>query len=729
MKKIFLWFIIVVIAFFICFIGLIFFYPEPESFSSIQESSKIYDRNGELLYEILIPEKGKQNFVSVTKISPYLLDAIIAIEDQDFYKHSGVDFSATIRAFWQNFYYSEIISGASTIEQQLARNLLDHKERSYFNKLKEITLAFKLNFKYEKNELLEKYLNTVYFGNLTYGIEAASQTYFAKTSEKLDLAESTFLAGLPQSPSLFSPYVDLTAGKKRQNKVLDALLIQKKISQEQYETALEEELIFQKQRLVSIKAPHFVMWILDQLEKKDLLKNISKGGYKITTTLDLGLQEEIQNLANLHLDKLISQNITNAAVVVLEQKTGEILAMLGSKDYFNQEIDGEVNVALALRQPGSTLKPFLYAMIFEKGLDPSSVIVDEAVQFDSVDGHPYEPKNYDLQYHGKVTLREALAQSLNIPVVKILDYIGVNAFLYKLRELGINTLNQPAEYYGLALALGSGEVSLFELTQAYSVLAREGEKVAFNGLKEITNNNSQCVTLNLSKCDTSVSKLRMIYSITDEMTQPNRVFSSEFVTQVTSIISDNYARTPAFGEDSPLKFNYSVAVKTGTSRNFRDNWALGYTPLRTVGVWVGNSDGSPMINSSGVTGAAPLFHSVMNLVMQDLPKENFSKVENLKDSLSFEAFLKNNKVEDDNQKDKQQELISYPYDGDIFQVSSSIPLDRQVLTFKSKKEGTWFLNGKLIGKGIFQNWQMKRGDYELNFLSDEKKEKIRFAVQ
>jgi len=715
MKKLFWRFLLVVCFFILLFTGLIFFYPEPNNFQIRQESSKIYDRNGELLYEILIPETGKQDFVSLEKISLYLKDSILAIEDQDFYQHFGIDFSALSRAFWQNLYYGEIISGASTIEQQLARNLLKNDDRTYFNKFREIALALKFNFKYEKKEILEKYLNTVYFGNLAYGIETASQTYFGKTSAKLDLAESAFLAGLPQSPGRFSPYINLTAGLNRQKQVLQALLKQNKISQEDYDLAFTEDLNFQKQKLVKIKAPHFVMWILDQLEKEKLLREISKGGYEITTTLDLGLQEEIQNLVDLHLDKLVSQNISNASVVVLNQWNGEILTMLGSRDYFDESIDGKVNVTLSLRQPGSTLKPFLYALAFENGLMPNTTILDEAVSFDSVDGRPYEPKNYDLQYHGEVTLREALAQSLNIPAVKILDFVGINTFLNKLRDLGMTTLNQSAEHYGLALALGSGEVKFLDLTQAYGILGNGGIGIELTGILQMK-------FRQLKQSVQNISEQHVLACCNEQL------FSNQVVAQITSILTDNFSRIPAFGEENPLKFNYPVAAKTGTSRNFRDNWTLGYTSQLTVGVWVGNSDGSAMINSSGITGSAPLFHTVMDLVMQNLPKKFFAEVEMQNKPTNFEEFV-NSKNPKENQREQKQSLISYPYDGDIFQLSLNIPLERQVLTFKASEEGEWFLNNEFLRKSRVYAWQMEKGEYQLKFINEKSEEKISFSVR
>lgn len=696
MKRIFKSILIFLCFTFLIFIGLVLLFPEPQNFHVQSESSKIYDRHATLLYEILLPEKGKQDFISLDEVSSHFIDAIIAVEDQGFYEHNGVDFLALIRAFWQNTYYGEVVSGASTIEQQLIRNLLEHHERNLKNKFGEMILAFKFNLKYSKEELLEKYINTIYFGNLAYGIEAASQTYFGKNASQLNLAESSYLAALPQAPSRYNPYANLQLGLNRQKQVLENLHKQGKITHSQLDVAQAEELQFKTQKLVDIQAPHFVMWLLSELEKKGTLADITLGGETIQTTLDLGLQKEIQNLVNLHLDQLKTKNITNASVVVIDQTSGEILAMFGSRDYFDEEIDGEVNIATSLRQPGSTLKPFLYALAFEKGFSPASKITDEPIQFQTADGHPYEPKNYDLQYHGEVTLREALSQSLNIPAVKILDFISVRSFLNNLQKLGIQTLHNSSDYYGLALALGSGEVTLLEITRAYGILGNLGQEL-------------------------------QVSPFLNQAQSTQSLIPSKIVSQITDILSDNFARIPAFGEDSALNFNYPVAVKTGTSRNFRDNWTFGYTPLRTVGVWVGNSDASAMINSSGVTGAAPLFHSVMDLVMQGLPKPAFQSIDSSKAEFipDFDTFVKENSL---SQSSQSETIILYPFSGDVFKISDNLPLANQTLKFKAETAGDWILNGENLGKGKTLEWQLKRGEHQLQYSNELEEQIISFEV-
>lgn len=701
----------ILLAWLALFLAVLFF-PEPSFLNNAPSSSKIYDRHGELLYEILNPFQGKREIVSLDKISSHFLNAILAIEDQDFYQHFGIDFSALLRAFWQNIYYGEVVSGASTIEQQLARNLLKHQERSLKHKIQEVLLALKLNLKYSKSEILEKYVNTIYFGNLAYGIESASQTYFGKKSSQLDLAESAYLAALPQAPSRYNPYANLKFGKSRQEQILKILDQKKQVTESEFLSAQKEALNFQKQKLVEIKAPHFVMWLLEKLEQQDLLQKITQGNYKIQTTLDLGLQNEIQNLVNLHLKKLKQKKITNAAVLVLDQTNGEILAMLGGRDYFDAEIDGEVNVITALRQPGSTLKPFLYASAFASGFSPETMIRDEKVQFQTAGGHPYEPQNYDLSYHGVVTLREALAQSLNIPAVKILNFLSVSTFLDSLKSLGFSSLNRSSDYYGLALALGSGEVKLIELTKAYAILANQGKALSLQSIQKITLNSEQDLTSEYLQ-DTFLKN-------------HSELIPSSITNQITSILADNYARLPAFGEENDLKFNYPVAAKTGTSRNFRDNWTIGYTPLRTVGVWVGNNDASEMINSSGMSGAAPLFKSVMNLVMQDLPKQKFLEVQSKPDFISdFDEIIQKQNL---NSEKAEMNLILSPFNGDIFKLSSTLPLEKQVLSFKARQEGTWFLNGEK--KATTQNWQwqLTRGEYEVLFQTKSESQKIFFKV-
>lgn len=680
-----------------------------------KNSSKIYDRNDILLYEILIPQKGSQSFVALEQMPQALIDSLVSIEDQKFYEHWGVDLSAFFRAVWQNIYYGEIVSGASTLEQQLLRNLFNHQERSFSNKIKEIFFALKLNQKYSKAEILEQYLNTVYFGSLAYGVEAAAQTYFGKSISKLDLAESAYLAGLPQAPSRYSPYVDQKAGKKRQLQILQILLNQKKISENEYLLASLETLNFQNKYTLQIKAPHFVMWVLAELEKKDFWKIISQGNYKIKTTLDLGLQENLQVVLNQHLQKNTAKNITNASIVILDHQKGEILSMLGSQDYFQEKIDGEVNVATSLRQPGSTLKPFLYALAFQKGLFPQTKILDELTQFKTIDGNPYEPKNYDLQYHGEVSLMESLAQSLNIPAVKILNYVGIPDFLRFLTKFGITTLNYSSEHYGLSLALGSGEVKLLELTQAYGVLANAGTRAILKGIQSI-----EPILLNQD----------LPIDPNFNFTWEENVVSPKIASQITAILSDNIARLAAFGEDNALFFHYPVAAKTGTSRNFRDNWTLGYSPHRTVGVWVGNSDGSTMINSSGITGAAPLFHSVMDLVMQNLPKQKFNlyPLENPTQALpTFEEVLS---YQSETQgKSKSLQSILYPFNGDLFEISSDIPREKQVLNFKARQAGEWRLNQKSLGMGEEIAWKLELGEYTLEWVNANQSEKINFSVQ
>jgi penicillin-binding protein 1C len=563
------------------------FLPLPAELQSAEDARPvpILDRHGEVLYEYRRNALGTQDYLNFEEIPPLVITTVLAVEDRNFFRHRGVSLKAILRAAWQNFQAGKIVSGGSTITQQLVKNKLEPKSRDYLYKLHEAYLALKLETRNSKSEILEEYLNSVYFGHQAYGIGAASQVFFEKNPDELSLAEVSFLAGLVQSPSAYDPYLNYDRAKNRQKTVLKSLGDMGLLSDAQIATIHDQEIKLGSGR-VQIHAPHFVMWTVGDLQES---------ATDVRTTLDLDLQQETEQIIRNKLEELEDQNVTSAAVVVMDVENGDILAMAGSANYFDAAHDGQVNVALSPRQPGSALKPFTYALALEGGDTAASTVADIETQFFTQDGNPYTPRNYDYGYHGLVRYREALANSYNIAAVKVLEKVGVQRLLSFLKKAGIRTLDQSPEYYGLALTLGSGEVKLLELTQAYCMLARGGLSCPYRR------------------------------SLKQDLPESHRILDERVAWLITDILDDDEARLPEFGSRGPLEFSYPVAAKTGTTRNSRDNWTLGYSPEVVVGVWVGNADNSPMRNTSGVTGAGPIFHDVMNAAMRHRPKRDFER--------------------------------------------------------------------------------------------------------
>ena len=521
-----------------------------------------------------------------------IIEALIATEDRSFYHHFGVSLRGVFRAIYLNFKENKIVSGGSTLTQQLVRNRLQPEKRNYFYKIKEIYFALRLEREMNKEEILESYLNNAYFGHQAYGISAASHIYFGKNINELSLAESSLLIGLLQSPSAFDPFIHFKDAKKRQETVLNSLKDSEKISLEQLNESKNEALVLTNDR-VDIRAPHFI----DFLKKKHT-EEIEKNK-NIITTLDLDLQTEIESIIQSEIEKLKEKNVSSASVVVLDAKSGDLLAMIGSGDYWNEEHDGQVNITTSLRQPGSALKPFTYALALESGETAATTIADIETQFFTQEGNPYIPRNYDYSYHGLVRYREALANSYNISAVKVLEKIGVKKLLNFLQSAGITTLNKSPEFYGLALTLGDGEVKLLELTKAYGIFARGGKTLP----------------------------LRFLFN--EAKLEGKQVLDEKAAWLIADILSDNDARLPEFGSDSVLNFNFPVAAKTGTTRNSRDNWTLGFSRNRIIGVWVGNADNSPMRGTSGVTGAGPIFQKVVLAATKNFSAKSFQKPEGI----------------------------------------------------------------------------------------------------
>ncbi len=584
-------------------------------------SSKVYDRNGRLLFEMPPPDTGRHSPVPLDEIPQALQQAVIATEDARFYQNPGVEPWAIVRAFWINLRGGEVLSGGSTITQQLARNLLmgaeERAERTLTRKLRESILAWRLARRYSKDEILELYLNETYFGNMAYGVEAAAQAYFDKHVRDLDLAESAMLAGLPQAPAVYNPLENLRAAQERQSIVLDLMVKSGKIGAEQARQARQEKLYYASAGF-PIRAPHFVMYVRGQLEQELGLERLEQGGLRIYTTLDLDLNEAARDIVRYRLQRLAEcngrancppggNNARNAALVALDPGTGEILAMLGSPDYFSARIDGAVNGTTSLRQPGSSIKPVTYAAAFETGrLTAATMMLDLRTSFITREGASYVPLNYDLLFRGPVRLREALASSYNLIAVKVLDTIGVETMTDLAGRLGIATL-RDSDRFGLAVTLGGGEVSLLDLTTAYAALDNQGrtfEPVAILRVEDDEGN------LLLSA---------------PEQGEGTQALDPRVAYLVTDILSDNQARTPTFGEESVLKLSRPAAVKTGTTTDFRDNWTLGYTPDLVVGVWVGNADNEPMRETSGVSGAAPIWRDFMEAALKGRPAQEFER--------------------------------------------------------------------------------------------------------
>lgn len=600
---------------FLCFFFVIYSYflvnlahdiPSPNNLKTLPTptTTEFYDRNGKLLYRFY--EDKNRTPVKLSEIPPYLIQATIAMEDQNFYNHMGVDLTGITRAGYL-FIKNREVQGGSTITQQLIKNTLLTPERTLERKAKEIILAFWTERVFNKNEILEMYFNEVPFGGTAWGIAAASQTYFNKNVSDLDLAESSYLAGLPASPTTYSPYGNNPQlAKDRQREVLRRMVEEKMITQEDADKALAQNLNI-KPPTNEIHAPHFVMYIRSLLNEKYGERYVSQGGLKVQTTLDLSLQEKTEKIVADEVEKIKNLNVGNGAAVVTDAKTGDILAMVGSKNYWDEN-NGNFNVTTALRQPGSSIKPITYAAAFKEGYTPGNTILDTPITFKNF-WETYTPVNYDNRFHGAVTIRTALGSSYNIPAVKILSAIGLPKMIQTAQDLGITTLNDPSRY-GLSLTLGGGEVKMIDMMTAYGTFSQNGKKHLTNGIIKITDTKGNIVEDNTkNQSGQQVLPPAVAYLITD-------------------ILSDNKARTPAFGSNSLLNIpGKTVAVKTGTTNDKRDNVTYGYTPKYVVGVWVGNNNNSPMnpALTSGVTGAAPIWNRIMLELLKDQPNLAFEK--------------------------------------------------------------------------------------------------------
>lgn len=619
-------FLAIFLSLFFILTGVIIFWassiqvPDLNSFNErrVSQSAKIYDRSGEILLYNL-GENNKRTIISGEKISRNIKNASVAIEDSEFYQHRGIKISSIMRAVFMNAISFGFSQGGSTITQQVVKNSLLTSEKKISRKLKEWILSVKLEQVASKEQILEIYLNESPYGGTIYGVEEASLAFFGKHAEETTLGEAAYLAAIPQAPTYYSPYGNhKEALDKRKDLVLSKMLENKFITEEEFEKAKNEKVAFLPQGNTSIKASHFVFWVREYLEQKYGRESLENDGLKIITTIDFKMQAKAEEIVKkFALENKIKFNAENAALVAIDPKTGQILALVGSRDYFDKNIDGNFNVALAKRQPGSAFKPFVYATAFKKGYTPDTVLFDLKTQFStfcepwnfSKESPCFSPDNYDNTFRGPVSLRDALAQSMNIPSVKTLYLAGIKDSIETSEDMGITTLENK-DRYGLTLVLGGGEVSLLDLTSAYGVFGNDGIRNHYVSVLKVEN--SQGETLE----EFSLS--------------PKTVLDSNVARTISDVLSDNKARSPAFGDTSYLYFpNREVAAKTGTTNDYKDAWIVGYTPSIAVGTWAGNNDNSPMEKKVAGFIVAPMWNAFMKDVLESLPNETLPKADSV----------------------------------------------------------------------------------------------------
>ncbi len=595
------------------------------------QTVRIYDRTGaHLLYESVDPRpfRGDRTFVALDGMSPWVWKAAVALEDRNFFENPGINVRGLFRAFFSNL-QGGVVQGGSSITQQLIKNVVippeERARQEYARKIKEVILALEVTRRYPKEKILEWYLNYNFYGNLAYGVEAASQVYFGKSSVDLTLAEAAMLAAIPQYPGL-NPIDNPEDAKRRQGITLNAMAQAGMITQAEANQAFAVPLVTKQsiaERFDILTAPHFALYVLERIKNEFNTANdpyvIWKRGLEVYTTLDVGLQQYAEQVAREQVAKLEEQgkNASNAAIVVIRNDTGEILAMVGSLDYNNDKIDGQVNVATSERQPGSSFKPYVYLTALEEGKTAASMVLDVATAFPEADGSYYRPENYDRQYHGPVSLRNALARSYNIPAIRVMADVGIGDALRTAHRMGINGLNRGLGFYGLSLVLGGGEVTLLDHTYAFSVLGNlgtmNGEPVLPEESAPGFRNLNPVAVLQVRDSAGNVLK-KYEQPSAEQVVQPDIAFV------LADVMSDDVARAPAFGANTELTLpDRKVAAKTGTTNGFKDNWTMGFTPQFTVGVWVGNTDNESMENVTGLSGAAPIWNAIMRKVHEGQP--------------------------------------------------------------------------------------------------------------
>ncbi len=622
---------ILLFALFFVFLGLIalwistFQTPDLKSFDArkVTQSTKIYDRTGKiLLYDV--HENTKRIIVPFENISKDIKNATVAIEDSEFYQHHGIKVSSIFRSILSNILSASFSQGGSTITQQVIKNSLLTTEKTVSRKLKEWVLSIEIEKVMTKEQILGIYLNGNPYGGTIYGVEEASQTFFAKKASDVTLAEAAYLAAIPKAPTFYSPYgQNKEELDKRQRLVLLKMVENGFITKDEYEKALKDTVVFLTKEKYGLKAPHFVEFIKQYLADKYGEDTMTERGFKVITTLNYDLQSKVEEIVKRKaLENKEQFDAENASVVIIDPKTGQILSMIGSRDYFDKEIDGNFNVALAHRQPGSTFKPFVYATAFKKGYTPDTVVFDLPTEFQTTctpEGLPvnpdavissstacYMPENYDNQYVGPISLRNALAQSRNVPAIKVLYLAGIKDSIETAKNMGIKSLSNNPDQYGLTLVLGGGEVSLLDITSAYGVFANDGVRNTYTGILSVED---------------------LEGNILETYTQKQQsVLSQDVANTISDVLSDNVAKIPAYGASSPLFFpGKQVASKTGTTNDYKDAWSIGYTPEIVVGAWVGNNDNRPMVKKVAGMIVAPMWHEVMNIALASTSGELFKK--------------------------------------------------------------------------------------------------------
>ena len=698
-----------------------------------REAIEFSDRNGLTLGTILTRDQEHTAAVPLNRVSSHFVRAIIAAEDSRFYQHGAIDMRAIARSLLEAAQAKQLVSGASTITMQLAR-MLDPAPRTLANKVREIWLSWRIFAGMNRDEILESYINRLPMSGNIYGVEAASRNYFGISAAELNLAQASLLAAIPNDPNNLNPYYRWQSLKKRQNYVLDRMVKDKYITQSQANRALGEEILLAPKEQGIIAAPHFLFWLSNQLPKQH--------PSHIRTTIDRSLQQFVEAQVQQVVNSLSPHNVHNAAALVIDNHTGEVLAYVGSPDYFDEIEIGRNDGVQALRQPGSTLKPFLYELALEKrAIIPNTILADVPTYYAIPGAKLYNPTNYnDETFLGPVRVRVALANSLNIPAVRVLEKVGVSTFLNRLHELGFEHLTQSPEYYGLGLVLGSGEVSLFELARAYVTLARQGQSTPI-----VTTFNDDKISRDTPIIDRTTSAL------------------------ITNMLSDAHARAQEFGVDSVLALPFTTAVKTGTSSNFRDTWTVGFTTDYTVATWVGNFNGDRMKKVSGVMGAAPLWNHIMlhlhehqeptpfpalkglvkrpicaisgwrptpeclSVVQEYFYPEDISKYEtesgSLKLSEEYNGWLaRQSKSSLTNSKFK----IIFPQNDAYFLIDRNENSRLEVkLSGENNATVEWWLNGKKLvtqsSNSLF--WQLQPGQWNLQAKSGTLVDSVRFEVQ
>lgn len=610
--------------------------PEPGTLLTreVAQSTKIYDRTGEiLLYEV----HGDENrtVVKLSEIPEYIPQATIAIEDKDFYEHHGVYWKGLVRAFTVGFLQNRRVEGTSTLTQQLVKNAILTNERTITRKIKELLLSIQIERKFEKDQILELYLNEIPYGYTLYGIEAAAEGYFGKSAKELTLDEAALLAAMPQAPDLYNPYGTGSRGDNRelligrQETILNAMAAQGYITQEEADAAVEVDTLtkLQPRQISDIKAPHFVMYVRDQLIEKYGQKEVEQGGLRVITTLDWDKQQIAEEEVKAGVEKNGERyGYENSALLSLDPKTGQILAMVGSVDFFNEDIDGQVNVTIRPRQPGSSFKPIVYTAGFIKGYTPETILWDVFTVFQTEIG-PYKPNNYSFKYQGPLTVRQSLQQSLNIPAVKMMYLVGTQRVIDFAEQLGYTTFADRSRF-GMSLVLGGGEVLLLEHANAYAAMANEGTQYPVSGILQVLDPEG---------------------GVLEEWTETegNQAIPRNAALRITNVLADNSVRT--FGQGLLTLPNRPAAAKTGTTNNNKDAWTMGYTPNLVAGVWCGNSRGEEMERGAdGAVIAAPVWHNYMKRALADMPVEQFTQpppLETNKPVLTGKSFKKTLKID------------------------------------------------------------------------------------